>query len=142
MYSNLCSSSMTYAFKNCRLIKGKEKITYPQVILFASRSIHICKTIFMHDPVGFDSSRGFASIENKCFLNTQWFGLSNGLVSSGCLPISGSCRPVWPWTVWIFSIPWGKEVPLLFSIKSHFCKRSTRTKKNQNHPNYISRSSI
>ena len=76
----------------------------------------------MHDPIGFDTSGSFAGIKYECLFNSDRLGSADGLIGAGGLPVAGSGRPVRPWTVGIFAVPWREEVPLLFTVQSHSCR--------------------
>lgn len=77
------------------------------------------KAKLMHHPVGFDTFRSSAFVEDKGFLqpNNAFSGIwrINGTISSSRFPKPSSCYSVWPCTVSVFSVPLAVKVPFLLS---------------------------
>ena len=112
------------------------RVSYPQVVGFlGSGSVNVGEAILVHNPIGFDSFRCFPGVENQSLFNSKCFGLSNGLIRPGRFPVPGSGRPVRPWTVWIFSVPWREEIPLLFAVQSQFCSKKSENNYKLNNSN-------
>lgn len=74
--------------------------------------------IFMHDPIGFLSSRGSSSVKHQRFLHTNQLrggAVEDLFVFAGGFPISGVRRPVSSHSGRIFPVSEAEEIPFLFS---------------------------
>lgn len=70
----------------------------------------------MHDPISLDTLGRAALVENKGFLHTNVSGAAvDGFVGARRLPIAGNSSSVRSNAVGVLPIPWGEEVPLVFS---------------------------
>lgn len=97
---------------------------YPQAIFLAGRPVHVRKPVLVHDPIRFVALGSFPSVEHQSLLDTYWLWMADRLVGPGRLPVPGSGGPVRPRAIWVLSVPWREEVPLLFTVQSLACSQS------------------
>lgn len=97
---------------------------YPQAIFLAGRPVHVRKPVLVHDPIRFVALGSFPSVEHQSLLDTYWLWMADRLVGPGRLPVPGSGGPVRPRAIWVLSVPWREEIPLLFTVQSLACNQS------------------
>lgn len=101
-------------------------VSYSQVVCFVgSGSVHVCKAIFVHDPIGLDAPRSLSSVEHECLLDTKSFGAADGLVGPSGLPVASSGGTVGTGAIRVLTVPRGKEIPLLLTQDGQFWKMRT-----------------
>ena len=91
-----------------------------------SGSVNVGEAILVHNPIGLDAGWGLAGVENECLLDAKRFGAADGLVSAGSLPVAGTGSTVGAGAVGVLAVPWGEEIPLLFTTDSQFWRMKTQ----------------
>ena len=80
----------------------------------------------MHNPIGFGPLGGFADIEHKRFLDSDFptFGGDN-LISTGGLPVPGPGHPIGPRPIRVLPVPWTEKIPFLLTKNRFACISTT-----------------
>ena len=88
---------------------------YPHVI-FAQFSSGLCigYSVLVHDPIRLLATWWLPEIENQCLLDPNKLAFVLDFLIGSCgLPIPVTSRSVRSVSIWIFSISWCEEVPIV-----------------------------